>query len=162
MRTLVRWDPFAEFAGVSRAFDRTFWSGPNGNTRRFDLTPAIDLSETDGEIVVKASLPGVKAEDVEISVNDGILTVKGEKKSEDEAEGQNYYRREIRFGSFSRSLPLPSRVNHEQADAEFNDGVLTITLPKAEELRPKQIKVRSGAQPNGAGDKTGEPAAASN
>jgi len=162
MRTLVRWDPLAEFAGVSRALDRAFWGAPNGNTRRFDLTPAIDLSETDSEIVVKASLPGVKREDVEISVNDGILTVKGEKKSDDKTETENFYRREIRYGSFSRSVPLPSRVNHEQADAEFKDGVLTITLPKAEEVRPKQIKIRSGVQTNGAGDNAGEPASAGN
>ncbi len=162
MRTLVRWDPFAEFAGVSRAFDRAFWSGPSGEARRFDLTPSIDLSETDSEVVVKASLPGVKPEDVEISINDGILTVKGEKKSDDKTDGENFYRREIRYGSFSRSVALPSRVNHERADAEFNDGVLTITLPKAEDVRPKQIKIRSGAQTNGVGDKTGELAAASN
>lgn len=162
MRTLVRWDPFAEFAGFSRAFDRAFLGAPNGDTRRFDLTPAIDLSETDGEVVVKASLPGVKPEDVEISVNDGILTVKGEKKSDDKTETENFYRREIRYGSFSRSVPLPSRVNHEQADAEFKDGVLTVTLPKAEEVRPKQIKIRSHDETNGAGDKTGEPVGATN
>jgi len=156
MRTLVRWDPFAEFAGVSRVFDRAFLGAPNSGTRRFDLTPAIDLSETDSEVVVKASLPGVKAEDVEISVNDGILTVKGEKKSDDKTETENFYRREIRYGSFSRSVPVPSLVNHEQAVAEFNDGVLTVTLPKAEDVRPKQIKIRSGAQTNGVGDKNDE------
>ena len=162
MRTLVRWDPFAEFAGVSRAFDRAFSGAPNGDIRRFDLTPAIDLSETDSEVLVKASLPGVKPEDVEISVNDGILTVKGEKKSDDKTETESFYRREIRYGSFSRSVPLPSRVNHEQADAEFKDGVLTVTLPKAEDMRPKQIKIRSGAQTIGVGDKNDELVGASN
>ena len=159
MRTLVRWDPLAEFAGVSQAFNRTLWSTGNGHTHRFDLTPAIDLSETDREIVVKASLPGVKAEDVEISVNDGILTVKGEKKSDDQTEGENFYRREIRYGSFSRSIPLPSRVDYEHADAEFNDGVLTVTLPKAEDVRPKQIKIRSAEQGASAGEAS-EPAGA--
>ena len=154
MRTLVRWDPFAEFAGLSQAFGHTLWSAPNGRTHRFDLTPAIDLSETDGEVVVKASLPGVKAEDVDISVNDGMLTVKGERKSE-ETEGENFYRREVRYGSFSRSVPLPSRVDYEHADAEFNDGVLTVTLPKAEDVRPKQIKIRSSEPAIPAGE-TGE------
>lgn len=162
MRTLVRWDPLAEWTGVSRAFDRVLWGAPNGDSRRSDLTPMIDLSETDSEIMVKASLPGVKPEDVEISLNDGILTVKGEKKSEDKTEGENFYRREIRYGSFSRSVPLPSRVNHEQADAQFEDGILTVTLPKAEEVRPKQIKIRPGAQSNRAGDETGELAGARN
>jgi len=158
----VRWDPFAEFAGVSRAFDRALWGAPNSGTGRFDLTPAIDLSETDSEVVVKASLPGVKAEDVEISVNDGILTVKGEKKSDGKTGTENFYRREIRYGSFSRSVPLPSRVNHEQAVAEFDDGVLTVTLPKAEDVRSKQIKIRPGAQTNGVGDKNDELVGASN
>ena len=162
MRTLVRWDPFAEFAGLSQAFNHTLWSAPNGRTHRFDLTPAIDVSETDGEIVVKASLPGVKAEDVDISINDGVLTVKGERKSEEKTEGENFYRQEILYGSFSRSVPLPSRVNYEQADAEFKDGVLTVTLPVAEEVRPKQIKIRSGAQTNGVGDKKDELVGASN
>lgn len=143
MRTLVRWDPFAEFAGVSRAFDRAFWGSGNGHPRRFDLTPAIELSETDGEVVVKASLPGVKPEDVDISVNDGILTVKGEKKSDDKAEGENFYRREIRYGAFSRSIPLPALVNYDKAEAAFADGVLTVTLPKAEEAKPKQIKIKA-------------------
>jgi HSP20 family protein len=164
MRTLVRWDPFAEFAGLKQAFDQTLWRAPSGRTHRFDLTPAIDLSETDGEVVVKASLPGVKAEDVDISVNDGILTVKGERKFQEEAEGENYYRREIRYGSFSRSIPLPSLVNHEQADAEFKDGVLTVTLPKAEEVRPKQIKIRAnGATADTvAGDTTEQPIGSTN
>ena len=158
MRTLVRWDPF----GLSQAFNHTLWSAPNGRTHRFDLTPAIDVSETDGKIVVKASLPGVKAEDVDISINDGVLTAKGERKFEEKTEGENFYRQEILYGSFSRSVPLPSRVNHEQADAEFKDGVLTVTLPMAEEVCPKQIKIRSGAQTNGVGDKTGELAGARN
>jgi HSP20 family protein len=161
MRTLVRWDPLAEFARLSQGFDHALWSAPNGRAHRFDLTPAIDLSETDGEVILKASLPGVKPEDVDISINDGMLTVKGERKSEEKTEGANYYRQEIRYGAFSRSIPLPTRVNYEQADAEFKDGVLTVTLPKAEEVRPKQIKIRSGAETNGVGDKTGEPAGAS-
>src|SRR5213596_1179070 len=105
MRTLMRWEPFAEFASLGRALERGHWGVPNGHTRRFDLTPAVDLSETDSEVVVKASLPGVKAEDVDISVNDGILTVKGEKKYDDKTEGENFYRREIRYGAFSRSIP---------------------------------------------------------
>lgn len=162
MRTLVRWNPFAEFGGLSQAFSHTMWSAPNGRTHRFDLTPAIDVSETDGAIVVKASLPGVKAEDVDISINDGVLTVKGERKSEEKTEGEDYYRQEILYGSFSRSVPLPSRVNHEQAEAEFNDGVLTVKLPKAEEVRPKQIKIRAGANANGAADESGERSGASN
>ena len=162
MRTLVRWDALAEFARLSQGFDHALWSAPNTRTHRFDLTPAIDLSETDGEVIVKASLPGVKPEDVDISINDGMLILKGERKSEEKTEDANFYQQEIRYGAFSRSIPLPSTVNHEQADAEFKDGVLTVTLPKAEEVRPKQIKIRSGAETNGVGHKTGELAGARN
>ena len=143
MRTLVRWDPFAEFAGLSGILDRAHLSVPTGHIRRFDLAPAVDLSETDNEVVVKASLPGVKPEDVDISVNDGILTVKGEKKSDDKTEGENFYRREIRYGAFSRSIPLPAAVDQDKAEAAFTDGVLTVTLPKSAEAKPKQIKIKS-------------------
>src|SRR2546428_7445362 len=109
MNTLVRWDPcggiragsLAEFAGLSRALNHSFYPF-SGRTRQYDLTFPVDLSETEGEVVVKAVLPGVKGEEIDISVNDGILTVKGEKKSETEAEGESYYRREIRYGAFSR------------------------------------------------------------
>ena len=160
--SIIRWDPFAEFTGLSRSLDRTFWGFGHGHVRQYDLTFPVNVSETEDQVTVKAVLPGVRPEDVEISVNDGILMIKGESKFEAKAEGENYYRQEIRYGSFSRSVPLPSRVNHEQADAEFKDGVLTVTLPKAEEVRPKQIKIRSGAETNGVGDKTGELAGARN
>ncbi len=143
MKTLVRWDPFAEIGGLSRVLDPAHWGVPTGYIRRFDLTPAVDLSETDNEVVVKASLPGVKAEDVDISVNDGILTVKGEKKYDDKTEGENFYRREIRYGAFSRSIPLPAAVDQDKAEAAFADGVLTVTLPKSAEAKPKQIKIMS-------------------
>src|SRR6266542_262913 len=136
MRTLVRWDPFAELAGLSRVLDRANWAVPTGHIRRFDLTPAVDLSETDNEVVVKASLPGVKPEDVDISVNGG-------KKSDDKTEGENFYRREIRYGAFSRSIPLPAAVDQDKAEAAFTDGVLTVTLPKSAEAKPKQIKIMS-------------------
>jgi len=143
MKTLVRWDPFAEIGGLSRVLDPAHWGVPTGYIRRFDLTPAVDLSETDNEVVVKASLPGVKAEDVDISVNDGILTVKGEKKYDDKTEGENFYRREIRYGAFSRSIPLPAAVDQDKAEAAFADGVLTVTLPKSAAAKPKQIKIKS-------------------
>src|SRR6266536_3545929 len=106
MKTLVRWDPFAEIGGLSRVLDPAHWGVPTGYIRRFDLTPAVDLS-----------------------VNDGILTVKGDKKYDDTTEGENFYRREIRYGAFSRSIPLPAAVDQEKAEAAFADGVLTVTLP---------------------------------
>jgi HSP20 family protein len=161
MTSMIRWDPFGEYSTLRRAMDRVFddfggrWRGTEA-----ELTFPIDLSETEDSVTVKAVLPGIKPEDVEISVSEGVLTVKGESRFEQKSEHENYYRQEIRYGAFSRSIPLPSRVNHEQADAEFKDGVLTVTLPKAEEVRPKQIKIKpttgqvtSGA--DGSGELTG-------
>lgn len=146
MTSLVRWDPFAEFASLRRAMDRVFdefmpmrWRA----AEPVDLTFPIDLWETDDRVMVRAALPGVKPEEIDVSVSEGVLTIKGEHKEERKEEKESYYHREIRYGAFSRSIQLPCRVDHERAEAEFENGVLTISLPKAEEVRPKTIKVRS-------------------
>ena len=91
--------------------------------------------------MVKGALPGVRPDEVDISVIGDILTVKGETKSEEETKDESYHRRELRYGAFARSIPLPTRVNHDKAEATFENGVLTITLPKAEEVKPKSIKI---------------------
>ncbi len=144
MRTLTRWDPFSEFRTLRRAMDRPFFDfyGPT-IWRRDTLTFPVDVSETDEQVVVKAALPGIQPEDVDISVNDGVLTIKGETKSEESSDGENYHRREIRYGAFFRSVPLPASVNDDKAEAGFKDGVLTVALPKAEEAKPKQIKIKA-------------------
>ncbi len=146
MTTLVRWAPFSEFAGLSRALNRSFYPFASAGETPHGMTFPVDLSETDAEIVVKAILPGIKGDEIDISINDGILTIKGEKKSEAEADGESFYRREIRYGAFARSIPLPAAVDYDKADAEFADGVLTVTLPKAEDARPKTIKVRATSE----------------
>ena len=157
MTSVTRWDPFGEMSSFRRAMDRVFDDfGRGWRSGEAELTFPVDLSETENEVVVKAVLPGIKPEDVDISVSEGVLTVKGESKFEQKTEKENYYRQEIRYGSFHRSIPLPSRVNHEQADADFNDGVLTVTLPKAEEVRPKQIKIKPGASHVSSGDGAAE------
>jgi len=121
MNTLVRWDPFSEFRSLRHAMDRGLFQfyGPtvwrNGETA---LTFPVDLSETDGHVVVKAALPGIQPEDVDISVSDGVLTIKGETKSEEKSDGENYHRREIRYGAFSRAIALPAEVDDAKAEAE--------------------------------------------
>jgi HSP20 family protein len=147
MTQMIRWDPFSEMTSLRRAMDRLFddfmparaWR--SGETA--ELTFPVDLFEDENEVVVKAVLPGIKPEDVDISVAEGVLTIKGETRWEQKTENETYYRQEIRYGAFSRSIPLPSRVQHEQAEAEFADGILTVHLPKAEEVRPKSIKVKA-------------------
>jgi len=106
-----------------------------------ELGFALDVYETDDALVVKAALPGVRPDEVDISVTDDILTSKGETKSEEETKNENYHRRELRYGAFARSITLPTLVNHDKAEATFENGILTITLPKAEEVKPKSIKI---------------------
>jgi HSP20 family protein len=105
--------------------------------------PAIDMYQTDDEVVVKAAVPGLKAEDVQISVTGEVLTLRGEFKEKNEAKEKAFHIREQRYGTFERSMTLPVRVVAEKAKAEFEDGILTIMLPKAEEVRPKMITVKA-------------------
>jgi len=146
MTSLIRWDPFAEFTSLRRAMDRLFdeFMMPSlWRSQPAEMTFPIDVYETDDEVVVKAALPGIRADDVDISVSGESLTIKGEVKQEEKVERENYYRQELRYGAFARTIPLPTRVDHERAEADFADGILTVRLPKAEEVRPKTIKVRA-------------------
>jgi HSP20 family protein len=144
MSDLMRWDPFQMRDTMDRLFERGFnrpwrlltWDAGEG------LFP-VDVYETDEDVVVKASLPGVKAEEVQISVTGDTLTIRGETKGEEEEKGSNYYRKERHFGAIQRSLTLPVRVDSDKANAEFEDGVLTLRLPKAPEVRPKTIEVKA-------------------
>ncbi|MBC7360089.1 HSP20 family protein [Desulfacinum infernum DSM 9756] len=106
------------------------------------IVPAFDISETDDKIVVKADLPGVDVKDLDISIANNVLTVKGEKKQEKEEKGESYHRIERRFGSFARSITLPVDVKAEGVEAVYRDGVLRIEIPKAESSRPKKIEVK--------------------
>jgi HSP20 family protein len=106
-------------------------------------TLAVDVYETDEDVVVKASVPGVDPEDLDISITGDTLTIKGETRAEEEVEEENYVYRERRYGAFSRSMTIPTSVRADEADAEFDDGVLTLRLPKTEEVKPKTIKVKT-------------------
>ncbi len=148
MANIIRWDPFGEMVQMRRSMDRAFGHGfvrpwrimgwENGST----LVP-VDVYETDGEVVVKASLPGIKPEDVDVSITGDTLTIKGEFKAEEETEKRSHYCQERRYGSFHRAFTLPTEVESEKAEAVFEHGVLTLTMPKAEALRPKTITVKA-------------------
>ena len=116
----------------------------------------LDISENDNEFIVKASLPGVRPEDVQITVHGDTLTIRGETKAEQEKKDEHYHLRERRYGLFQRTVRLSAPVRTDQAKAEFQNGVLTLTLPKAEEAKPKQIKIGGGASV-GAGPGQGRP-----
>lgn len=114
-----------------------FWTGER------EWVPAFDVSETEDKVIVKAELPGMNVKDIDITLTDGLLTIKGERNLEKEDKKENYHRIERQFGSFSRSLNLGANVEAEAIDANYKDGVLTVTLPKAEENKPKRIEVKS-------------------
>ena len=143
----MRWDPFRELSDMRETMDRLFERGFSRPWRllTWDMGEGffpVDLYETDDEVVVNASLPGVKAEDVEIAVTGDTLTIKGETREEHEEKKPNYYRQERRYGAFQRVLTLPVRVDADKADATFEQGVLNLRLPKVPEVRPKTIEVK--------------------
>lgn len=113
------------------------WSEDTG------FSPAFDVSETDDALIVKAELPGMEEKDIDISLSDGVLTIKGEKKQEKESESGHYHTVERRYGAFCRTMRLPAEVNAEQVDAAYKDGVLSVTMPKTEKAKPRKIEVRS-------------------
>jgi HSP20 family protein len=148
MRTLSRWDPFRGTLALQEQLNRLFNDGFERSSEETNLTswaPAVDIYETEHELVVKADLPDVKPEDLDIRVENNILTIRGERKFEKKVTEDNYLRMERSYGSFSRSFSLASTVNSEAIKADYQNGVLTLSIPKREEAKPKQIKVNINA-----------------
>lgn len=146
---VVRWEPFRELAALQNEMSRFMnqvWGG--GTTGPGDgastWLPALDVWETDDEIVLALDLPGIPEDKVSVEVDDGVLTVSGEREREARQESDRFYRFERRFGAFSRSVTLPPGVNESKIQADFKDGVLEIHVPKPEERKPKRISI--GAQ----------------
>lgn len=145
---IVRFDPLRELSQMQDRINRIFGEAYRGGREddvlnRGDWTPAVDIYENGKhEIVIKAELPGLKREDIDIRVENSTLTLRGERKHESEVKQENYHRVERAYGAFSRSFSLPSTVDAEKVSAAFADGVLTITLPMREEAKPRQIEVK--------------------
>ncbi len=148
MNTLNRWEPFRSNLGVesqvNRIFNELFDRSQESNLTTW--APAVDIFEGQNELVVKADLPDIKPEELDIRVENNILTIRGERKFEKKVDEKNYLRVERSYGSFARSFSLANTVNAEAIKADYKDGVLTLTIPKREEAKPKQIKVNVGAQ----------------
>jgi HSP20 family protein len=143
--SIVKYSPFAgleDFPTGLRLFEdtinRLFTDG--GSTRPW--APAVDILETDNELVLNADLPGVEVKDVDINIENGTLTLKGERKFEREEKNKGFHRMERSYGSFVRYFTLPDTVDAEHVHAEYNNGVLTVTLPKKEIAKPRSIKVQ--------------------
>jgi HSP20 family protein len=143
---IVRWDPSRELDSLQSEFNRlfdTFLGNSDVRARRW--VPAMDLVETDDHLVLKADLPGMSKDDVDIEVKDNVLTVSGERKAEHEDKTDGYYRIERAFGSFSRSLTLPQGVDSSAISADFTDGVLEVRIPKPEERKPQRVSIGAGS-----------------
>jgi HSP20 family protein len=145
---IVRWEPFRDLAGVqdrmNRIFDEAF-RGPRGTEDDWALggawAPAVDIYEHEGNLVLKAELPGIEHKDVDVRVENNVLTLRGERKFDSEVKREEYHRVERAYGTFSRSFTLPNAVDTDKIKAEFKDGVLRVTLPQREEAKPKQISI---------------------
>ena len=149
---LIRWEPARELATIQGEMNRLFntFFEPSGGTNGSSTTlrrwvPAMDLVEADEEFVLRADLPGLSADDVNIEFEDNVLTVSGQRKSEHEERKDGYYRLERASGSFSRSLTLPEGVDPERVNASFDRGVLEVRVPKPEQRKPRKVTISAGA-----------------
>jgi HSP20 family protein len=141
---LIRWEPSEGLMSLRRDMDRLFedfferapWRGGAGE-------PAVEVSDTPEAVVVKAQVPGIKKEDLQVNITDNAITLKGEMKEEEKKEEKNYHRREIRYGAFTRTVPLPAAVQADKAAAQLKDGVLEVTIPKSEQAKAKQIPIQT-------------------
>lgn len=146
MADITRWEPAREMMSLREAMNRMFedaflrpgWFGLGESAASL---VAVDMYETDDHLVIKATVPGIKPEDIDVTVTGDLLTVKGEFKSEEKTEKRNYLRQERRYGSFCRQISLPTGVDTNKAKATFENGLLTLELPKAESVKAKSIKV---------------------
>jgi HSP20 family protein len=148
MRTLTRFEPFSVAGNLQDQINRVFNDVLGRSGEESNLTtwaPAVDIFETEHELVVKADLPDIDPKDLDIRVENNILTIRGERKFEKKVDQNNYLRVERAYGSFARSFSLANTVNSEAIKADYQNGVLTLSIPKREEAKPKQIKVNVGA-----------------
>lgn len=146
-RSVAQWTPFQDVLTLREAMNQLFEESvvrPNqsGRSSSERFVPAVDLSETDNAYIVEASVPGMKAEDLNITVENNVLYISGEIRQEKKTEEQNYHHVERRFGRFQRSLTLPNTVKFDEISASLNNGVLHLEIPKADEVKPRQISVK--------------------
>src|SRR5690349_8804755 len=147
--TLNRWEPFRGATALQEQVNRLFGNVLERSSEESNLTswaPAVDIYETEQELVVKADLPDVDTKDLDIRVENNILTIRGERKFDQKVNEDNFLRVERAYGSFSRSFSLANTVNSEAIKADYQSGVLTLTIPKREEAKPKQIRVNVAAE----------------
>jgi HSP20 family protein len=150
MTNLTRWDPFNEMLTLREAMNQlledSFVAPTGGRRQQGGFVPALDLSETPDGYLVEVAVPGMKPEDVQITLENNVLTIKGELHQESEDKKRNYHRVERRYGTFQRTIALPSTVKADGIQAEMTNGILRLDIPKAEEVKPRRIDVKAGSE----------------
>ena len=150
MVMLTRWNPGSEAANLSQRMERLFdemvgrglWRTSEDRPLRGSWVPAVNILERKDAMVITADLPGLKAEEVEVTVEEGILSIRGERKLEETSEDESYHRVERVYGVFERTFTLPNSVDVEKIEARFSNGEMTLTLPKREESKPRSVKIK--------------------
>ena len=146
---VVRWSPLTELASLQNDMARmaeTFFGSRPGNGGSSSWLPAVDVTETDEELVLSLDLPGLKEDEITIELEDNVLTVSGQRDRKYERKGDNYFRWERRFGQFARSVALPAGVSEKDINATYENGVLEVHVPKPEEHKPKKIQIGVGSK----------------
>jgi HSP20 family protein len=147
MLDLIRWNPWKEMVSMRERMNALLSDALLRSDQREDnaamglWVPSVDMFDRDDKVVIKAELPGLEKKDINLEINNGVLTLKGERKYDNEVKEENFYRREMCYGKFIRSFTLPAEVDADKIKAEFQNGLLTVEVPKSEERKPKQIKV---------------------
>ncbi len=142
MSEIVRWDPFRNLQSqIERMFEDTLLRSQPGDTALSAWSPRVDIHEAPDALVLEADLPGMDGKDLDVRLENNMLTIRGERKIETKVAEEDYLRLERAYGSFTRSFSLPHTVDTDHIDAEYKNGVLTVRLPKREEAKPKQVKV---------------------
>lgn len=145
--SVTRWDPFRDLVALQERMNRLFDESLRARSTEEEITsgtwaPPVDIYETEGQLVIKAEVPEVDRKDIDIKIENGILTLRGQRKFQKEVKEENYHRIERAYGSFSRSFTLPSGVDSEKISAAYKDGVLTIQIDKREDTQPRQVEIK--------------------
>ena len=149
--TLVRWNPIRDFSVLQNQMNRLFedamgtWLGESNGRGSTGWVPLADIYENENDLIVRAELPGVDPEMVDLRVENNVLTIRGERPFEQKVEQENYHRLERSYGTFSRSFTLPATIDADKIRAEYRDGILNLTLPKSEKAKPKRIQIAATA-----------------
>lgn len=146
--SILRWDPFDDVSTLRRSMEKLLDDvtvrRPSRDFAVLAWEPAVEMFETENDVVVRAELPDIDPKTIDITVTNDAITLAGETKHEEEQKGRNYYRRELRRGAFSRTLPLTTEVKNSEAQATYKDGVLEVKIPKSERVKPASVKVQIG------------------